>query len=102
MRWIFLLISLCAYAASSPDWQLEVQSIDQKINQLNNMKEELRMGVEKKANEAMRWQFQHENYLDARRAWDELAIKKEQMKEVQAQIDKLEARKQEILKEHAR
>ena len=47
----------------------------------------------------MRWQFQNENYLNARRAWDKVAHDKQKIKEIQIQIDDLQQRKEELKKD---
>jgi len=82
------------------DWRSELESIDRQLPELRDMQEQLRSSIAKKSNNAMRWQFQNENYLDARRAWDQVAREKEQMAAVQKKIDELETRQQELLREH--
>lgn len=107
MRWILLFICIIGsnsetFAADPPvNRQQELQTIDQKIFELREAQERARSLAERKANNAIRWQFQNENYMDARRAWDEVAALKTQIQEMQVEVDKLEARKQEILREHA-
>jgi len=81
-------------------WQDEVKQIDQQIENLQDLQGKLRSDAKKKANKAMRWQFQNENYSDARRAWDQVAAAKQKVQELQDQIDDLESKKQKILKEH--
>lgn len=92
---IFFLTLMAAAA-----WQDEVKQIDQQIQQLQDLQNKLRSNAQRNANNAMRWQFQRENYLDARRAWDHVAADKQKIKEIQDQIDDLETRRQNILKEH--
>lgn len=76
-----------------------MRQIDAQIAELNDLQERYRFGIEKNINNAMRWQFQNENYMDARRAWDKIAQDKKKIKEIQEQIDDLEDRKAKILEE---
>ena len=96
MNWI-LGVMLLAGALS---WQDEVQQIDQQVEQLEDLQDRLRSKARKNVNNAMRWQFQNENYLDARRAWDKVAQYKQKIQEVQDQIDDLKKRKNSLLQEH--
>jgi len=95
---IFQLAILFFLAVGSP--QEEVKQIDQQIENLQNLQDKLRSDAKRNTNKAMRWQFQNENYSDARRAWDQVAAAKQKIQELQDQIDDLEAKKQKILKEH--
>ena len=102
LRWGILLALMGGLLlGATPAWKQEVQQIDEQIQELKDVQDRLRLSAEKKANDAMRWQFQNENYMDARRAWDQLALQKKQIEELQSQIDLLEARKEEILRKHA-
>lgn len=81
-------------------WEDEIKEIDQQIEQLQQLQEQLRASAQRNVNNAMRWQFQQENYLDARRAWDKAAADKQKIQELQDQIGDLEKRKKKILEEH--
>lgn len=94
------LFFLSLVAAVSP--QDEVRQIDKQIEQLKDLQDKLRSNAVRNTNNAMRWQFQRENYLDARRAWDRVAADKQKIRELQDQIDDLEERKQKILQKHDR
>ena len=85
---------------ASPNWQEEVAGIDKQIGQLQDLQDRYKSSVERNINNAMRWQFQNENYLDARRAWDQAAQEKQKIREIQDQIDDLKRRRNQILKEH--
>ena len=91
-----ILFSLMA----AVDWQDELRQIDQQIEQLQDLQDKYRSSAKRNADNAMRWQFQSENYLDARRAWEKSAQDKQKVKEIQDQMDDLQKRKQKILKEH--
>nr|NGX38609.1 hypothetical protein [Chlamydiota bacterium] len=81
-------------------WQEDVKQIDQQIEQLQNLQDKYRWNMERNVNNAMRWQFQNQNYLDARRAWEQASQEKQKIQEIQDQIDDLEVRKKKILEEH--
>lgn len=74
-----------------------MQEIDAQIEQLKAQQEKYASDADKQAHDAMRWQFQSENYMDARRAWDRVASDKQKIKEIQDQIDQLEAEKQKTV-----
>ncbi|NGX45297.1 MAG: hypothetical protein K940chlam2_00443 [Chlamydiae bacterium] len=99
MKRFFLLILLpfvlFAQEETLPKEQ-EVQAIDKQIEELQDMKAKYTSSAKRNANKAMRWQFQKENYSDARRAWDLVARDKKIVEEIQVQIDDLEARKREL------
>ncbi len=80
--------------------QEEVKQIDAQIEQLEDLQDKLRASAQRNINNAMRWQFQNENYLDARRAWDRAATDKQKIQEVQDQIDDLKARKQKLIQDN--
>jgi len=85
---------------TSLTWQEEVTSIDKQIEQLQDLQDRYKSSAERNVNNAMRWQFQNENYLDARRAWDQAAQQKQKIREIQDQIDDLKKKRNQILKEH--
>ncbi len=84
----------------STESQEEIKQIDAQIEQLEDLQDKLRGSAQRNINNAMRWQFQNENYLDARRAWDRAASDKQKIQEVQDQIDDLKARKQKLIQEN--
>lgn len=77
--------------------QDEIYRIDRQIEQLKELQEKYRGSSERQANNAMRWQFQRENYLSARRAWDKVSQDKQKIKEIQLQIDDLQKRREELV-----
>ncbi len=85
---------------ATTDWKEEVKQIDQQIEQLEDLQDKYRSNARRNTNNAMRWQFQNENYLDARRAWDRASEDKQKIQEIQDQIDDLQLRKKKILKEY--
>jgi hypothetical protein len=97
MRWFFATMF---FLAANMNWQDEVSEINHQIEQMEDLQRKLRSRVERNVNNAMRWQFQNENYLDARRAWDKAAVDKQKILEIQDQIHDLNKRKSTLLKEH--
>lgn len=98
-----MLLRTCLFLTTliaSPNWQIEVAGIDKQISQLQTLQDRYKSSAERNVNNAMRWQFQNENYLDARRAWDQAAQEKQKIREIQDQIDDLRRRRDQILKEH--
>lgn len=94
MKWILSTMLLVASVSE------EVQEIDRQIEQLEDLQDRFRSSAQRNANNAMRWQFQNENYLDARRAWDKAAQDKQKIQEIQDQIDDLKVRKSKLLKQN--
>lgn len=95
-NWGLFLLTMIAAAT----WQEEVQQIDMQIQQLEEVQDRLKASAQRNVNNAMRWQFQNENYLDARRAWDRAAQEKQKIRELQDQIDDLKKRKEKLIREH--
>lgn len=87
---------------ASGNWQDEVKQIDQQIDTLKEWQDKYAASARHHSNNAMRWQFQNQNYTDARRAWEKAAQDKQKIKEIQDQIDDLEKRKQMIVQEHGK
>lgn len=85
---------------ASQSWQDEVAKYDREIGHLQDLQDRHRSSAERSVNNAMRWQFQNENYLDARRAWDKAAQDKQKIQEIQDQIDDLKNKRDELLKKH--
>ncbi|NGX39267.1 MAG: hypothetical protein KR126chlam1_00590 [Chlamydiae bacterium] len=95
---LFLMTLL---AAGIP-WQEEVTQIEREILVLRDLQEKYQASASRSSNNAMRWQFQRENYLDARRAWDKVAHDKQKIRELQDEIDDLEKHKAKLLQEHGK
>lgn len=93
MKSLFFLATLIG-------WQEDVKEIDTQIEELTSLKEKYQASMRRNTNNAMRWQFQKENYMDARRAWDQAAQEKQKIREIQDQINDLQKRKKSILQKH--
>lgn len=75
-----------------------IEEIDEQIARRQELQDKYRASAQRNTNNAMRWQFQNENYLDARKAWDQVAKDKQNIEELQGQIDELEKRKKQLSK----
>lgn len=96
IKWILLLTTLIA----EPTWQDQLDAINSELAELKDQQQKSQSRINKKKNDAMRWQFQNNNYIDARRAWDQIAREKEILQKIEERIDQLQSQKQEILKKH--
>jgi ABC-type phosphate transport system auxiliary subunit len=104
-RWMLLFLlfgSMCLFAEEGQalTWQEQVTKIDEQIQELQDLHDKLNSSNQRNINNAMRWQFENENYLDARRAWDQVARNKQAMQEIQDQVNDLQTERQRIVKEH--
>lgn len=93
----FLFVCILSNTNQAIESHVEVQTIEKEIYQLQETQEQIQSTIRRKANDAMRWQFQSQNYLEARRAWDEIALGKEKIREIEKRIEQLETRKKELL-----
>ncbi len=96
MNLFFLFVCILGNSNQAMDSRTELQTIEKEICELQEAEEQLQSDIRRKANDAMRWQFQNENYLEARRAWDEIAVGKQKIGEIQERIQQLETRKKEL------
>jgi len=81
-------------------WQQEVQELDRLINRLTNRRNLEMAKATQAQNQGDRLQFQHNQLLDARRAWDQADTHREIAARLDEEIIKLEAKKFQILNEH--
>jgi multidrug efflux pump subunit AcrB len=83
-----------------PDkWQQEVQTIDEAVVKLTDLRNKELSNAAWAQNQGDRLQFQSQNLMDAKRYWNEADASREIASRYQEEIDKLEARKKEILKQ---
>jgi hypothetical protein len=97
-----LAMSICSIvsAAESPEptKQQEIEAIDRKIDDLEQQRNHYKASAARHLDQADRWQFNSELYLETRREY-ELAEKDLQKIEViDKQIHELKLRKEELLK----
>lgn len=84
----------------SDQWQQEVQSIDEAIDTLSDLRDKELARAARRQNDGDRLQFQPHNLLDAKQAWSEAAVSREIAARYQQEIDQLQARKHEIYEKH--
>lgn len=95
------VLMLCAGGlAAQEDWKAEVQEIDGQIEELQNQRVKLLGRATQLEDNAVRWQFMPDQNTEARRAYRQADIYRQQADELQGQIDRLEQKKQKILEEH--
>lgn len=82
---------------SPENWKQEVESIDQAVIKLTDLRNKELSNAAWAQNQGDRLQFQSHNLLDARRYWNEADTSREIAARYQQEIDKLEVRKKEIL-----
>lgn len=99
---MFMKLGLIFLLTATGEKDQEIARIDRQIEELKDLQERYRYSAEKNTNNAMRWQFQSENYLNARRAWDKVAQDKQKISEIQLQIDDLKMRQAKLLEENGK
>lgn len=81
------------------NWKIEVQSIDQAIERLTDLRNKELARASRSQNQGDRLQFNNQNLVDARRYWNEADASREIAARYQQEIDQLQSRKQEILRQ---
>jgi len=79
------------------NWQQEVATIDQAVDKLTDLRNKELAKAAWAQNQGDRLQFQSHNLIDARRYWNNADTSREIAERYQYEIDKLEARKKELL-----
>lgn len=82
---------------TQPAWRNEVAEIDKEIDKLQNQRNLYLAKATRLQNQGDRLQFENNNLIDARRAWQQAQIHREIATRIQEEIDQLEQRKQKIL-----
>lgn len=82
------------------NWKQEVETIDQTIVTLTNLRNKELANAAWAQNQGDRLQFDTQTLLDAKRYWNEADTSREIAARYQLEIDKLELRKKEILEQH--
>jgi len=81
------------------DTRSELAEIDQEIDKLTNQRNLYLAKATRLQNQGDRLQFENNNLIDARRAWQQAQIHREIATRIQEEIDILEKRKQKLLQE---
>ena len=87
-------------AKELPKWQQELQAIDQQIIEFQNMKRGYEARALKHENQAERLQFINGEYLTAKRHWELAQENRQIAQKIQADIDRLEQEKRDLLESH--
>ena len=99
---VFCCVSVIALVKEQPseNWEQEAATIDQTVENLIDLRNKELANAVWAQNQGDRLQFQSNNLMDARRYWNEADTSREIAARYQEEIDKLELRKQELLKTH--
>lgn len=96
---MFTKLALILLAVAG-EWQTELDKIDRQTSQLVEMQERLKSDAQKNEHRAMNLQFQRESSHEARRFWKRAELEKQKIEEIQGHLDRLRARREQILQEH--
>jgi len=109
---VFVFLTLALVACSSkqgtvadkkeplPKWKEEVHELDHEIDRLVNQRNMHLAKATRYQNQGDRLQFNRNNLLDARIAWQQAEINREIAERIQKEIDILEGKRTDILKAH--
>lgn len=87
-------------ASEEPNWQHQVDDLNEKITLLKRWQEGYRMTAEQAQFKADRLQFEEKNLIDAKQLWKVAENANQKAQDLQVIIDKLEEQRNEILKRH--
>lgn len=82
------------------DWRAELRSIDQEIDKLTNQRNLYLAKATRFQNQGDRLQFEHNDLIDARRAWQQAQIHREIATRIQEEIDALQIRRAKLIEAH--
>ncbi len=110
MRNAFIVLNLCVAGVFASDiiedavivaadagWKKEVSEIDKEIDKLENQRNLYLAKATRLQNQGDRLQFENNNLIDARRAWQQAQIHREIATRIQEEIDQLKDRRYKIL-----
>ena len=92
--------TLSAKAPDEPNWQQNVNELDEKITLLKRWQEGYRMTAEQAQFKADRLQFEENQLLDAKRLWKVAENANQKAQDLQVIIEKLEDQRNGILRKH--
>ena len=100
---VFIILStffLVYHKGISKDlsWQTEVQKIDKNIKNLENLRDLEISKAKRNKDQGDRLQFENNMLIDAKNFWKKAELNKEKADQYQKEIDQLQHRKQQILK----
>ncbi|HEY5259956.1 MAG TPA: hypothetical protein VIJ46_04840 [Rhabdochlamydiaceae bacterium] len=94
------MLSKQEYTQNESDWKQELINIDRKVKTLTLRRNLHQARAERLEDDALRWQSRPDLAPDAQSAWKRFEQEKTLVNELQEEIDRLQQRKMEILKEH--
>lgn len=94
------MLSKQEYAQNENDWKQELVNIDRKVKTLTLRRNLHQARAARLEENAKQWQTHPDLTTEARSVWKRFETEKSQVREIQAEIDALQRRKMEILKEH--
>lgn len=82
------------------NWRDELKQIDDELKKAKDLKNRYLAAARRAEDEGMRWQFMQNEKQEAKRAFQRAEDKKQAAQMLQARIDTLNARREQILQEH--
>lgn len=86
--------------SEEPNWQQQVDTLNEKITLLKRWQEGYRMTAEQAQFKADRLQFEEKNLIDAKQLWKVAENANQKAQDLQVIIDKLEQQRNGILQRH--
>lgn len=81
-------------------WKQDISDIDTEIDKLTNQRNLYLAKATRLQNQGDRLQFENNNLIDARRAWQQAQVNREIATRIQEEIDALQSRRLKILQKH--
>jgi len=81
-------------------WREELRAIDEEIKQAQDLQRRYLAAARRAEDDGMRWQFMQNQKQEAKRAFQRAEEKKQAAQMLEARIDTLNARKEQILQQH--
>ena len=100
---LFFLIDqpVNANQISEENWKLELKEIDEEIKKCEDLRDRHLAAASRAEDQAIRWQFMQDQKQEAKRAFQKADDKRKEAALLQDQINVLNERKAQILKEHS-
>lgn len=86
--------------SASLDWREELRQIDEEIQKTEDLRDRHLATARRAEDQAMRWQFMQNQKQESKRAYERADANKREAALLQEQIDLLNKRKAQLLKDH--
>lgn len=96
---VFLFVLFGLMHSVAADWQEDVRSIDEQINMLDDERVKALGRANMLEDQAIQWQFMPEQFNETKQAYASADAYRREAAMIQAQIDRLNAKKQRILQQ---